>query len=324
MNSVFFGTPEIAIPTLRALAAEPELRPAAVFTQPPARRSRRGRATSSPVGVAARELGLEVHEAASVNEGEPLERLQALLPQVIVVVGFGQILKRVVLDLPEHGCLNFHPSMLPKYRGAAPVQRAVMDGVHDSGLTVMRLVRKLDAGPILLQKAWQIGSEKTAEELLVEAGELGAPMMLEVLKRLASGEELLGRKQRKAEATKAPPLLKSEGELDFNLAARAVVDRIRAVQPWPRATAWLAVEGGRRRLIVHRAILGEPQTGCSPGEIIAVSGQGIVVSCATGAVCLTEVQLEGRPRRPASDLAHGLRLKSGARFIAKEDGEEER
>src|SRR5687767_8199043 len=131
MRTVFLGTPQIALASLRAMAASAEFRPLAVFTQPQARRSRGGGAESSPVAVDARKLGLVVHEVGKVSKGEALDALIRLRPDVIVVVAFGQILRRDVLELPRHGCLNFHPSMLPKYRGAAPVQRAVLDGVVD-------------------------------------------------------------------------------------------------------------------------------------------------------------------------------------------------
>lgn len=310
MRTVFLGTPEIATPTLRAMCGDKRFRPLAVFTQPQARRSRRGKSESSPVGVEAKALGLPVHEVEAVSKGEALEVLTALKPEVIVVVAFGQILKKAVLELPTHGCLNFHPSMLPSYRGAAPVQRAVLEGVVESGLTVMRLVRKLDAGPILVQQPWHMDETKTAEELLAEAGELGAPMMLDVLSRIESIEAT---EQDEAAATLAPPLKKSDGELRFSNPAREVVNRIRAVQAWPRGQAWLNhPERGEVRMIVHRASLVE-MTG-PPGEILAVDKRGIVVGCDKASVSLTELQLEGKPRKPARDVANGLRLKPGMRF----------
>ena len=292
------------------MAAVEDFRPLAVFTQPQARRSRRGGAESSPVGTEAKKLGIPVHEVAAVSKGEALEQLIALKPDVIVVVAFGQILKKAVLDLPRHGCLNFHPSMLPKYRGAAPVQRAVLEGVVESGLTIMRLVKKLDAGPILAQQPWKMDESRTAEELLAEAGELGAPMMLDVLARLETVE---AREQDEGGVTFAPPLEKSDGKLHMESPAREVVNRIRAVQPWPRAETWLNVEErGETRVIVHRAELDTRQG--SAGEVVAVDKRGIVVACSEGSVCLQELQLEGKPRKPARDVANGLRIKPGMRF----------
>lgn len=312
MRTVFFGTPEIAVPTLRAMAAS-RFAPLAVFTQPQARRGRGGEAASGPVGTCARELGLELHEVESVNEGEALARLTALAPDVIVVVAFGQILKKAVLNLPQYGCLNFHPSMLPKYRGAAPVQRAVMDGVAESGLTIMRLVRKLDAGPVLLQQPWTLDLSRTAAELLDEAGRLGAPLMLQVLERLPS---LTPVPQDDAKATFAPPLEKHEGELRFDVPASALVNRVRAVQPWPKASALLRAGGRDHRVIVWQARIG---TGSgAPGAILGVSADGITVACADGAVLLSELQLEGKPRRHARDVANGLRLGAADHFVNPE------
>lgn len=304
MRTAFLGTPEIALPTLKLLAAS-EHRPLGVFTQPAARRSRRGQLESSPVGALARELGIPLIETDSVSTGESLEALQALKPEVIVVVAFGQLLKRAVLELPVHGCINLHPSMLPAYRGAAPVQRAVLEGVVDSGLTVMRLVRKMDAGPILLQKPWRMDEKLSAEALLTQAGELGAPMILDVLGRIS---EITPSPQDESLVTFAPPLVKADGVLDFKAPARDLINRVRAVQPWPRAEAHVAGV----RMIVHAAEIASGDG--PPGHVLAVNERGIVTACGQGAVCLTLVQLEGKPARPARDVANGLRLKAGAQF----------
>lgn len=294
------------------MSGDERFRPTAVFTQPQARRSRRGGAESSPVGEAAKALGLPVHEVQAVSRGEALDALSALRPDVIVVVAFGQILKQAVLDLPKHGCLNFHPSMLPKYRGAAPVQRAVLEGVVESGLTVMRLVKKLDAGPVLMQQSWRMDQTKTAGELLSEAGEIGANMMLDVLARI---EQITPTPQDESQVSYAPPLEKADGELHFDREARQVVNRIRAVQPWPRGETWVGIpDRGEIRVIVHRAEVVSDDGPGSPGEILAIDKRGIVVGCGAGSISLSEVQLEGKPHKPARDVANGLRLKPGMRF----------
>lgn len=316
MRTVFLGTPEIAIPTLRAMANDAALRPVGVFTQPPARRSRRGQATSSPVGEAGLRLGLDVHEVQSVSAGAAFETLAELVPDAIVVVAFGQILKQNALDLPRYGCLNFHPSMLPRYRGAAPVQRAILDGVTESGLTIMRLVKKLDAGPILKQQAWRMDEGKDAEELLTEAGELGAPLMLDVLRSLKDGLDAMP--QNDELATYAPPLEKSDGVLDFGASARELVNRVRAVKGWPKAQCWLDLpDRGETRIIVHAGTPGNADQTGKPGEVLAINKQGIVVACGRGAVSLGELQLEGKPKQSAWDVANGLRLKPGVKFRVK-------
>lgn len=314
INVIFFGTPVIAVPALRALAALQSVRVNAVFTQPAARRSRRSPAESCEVAVAARELGFETHEVASVNEGEAYNRLAALSPDLIAVVSFGQILKQRVLALPRLGCLNFHPSMLPKFRGAAPIQRAVMAGVRTTGLTIMRLVKKLDAGPILLQRPWEIGGERSAEQLMAEAADLGAQLLCEVVEKLATGEIVPERAQNDAEATFAPPLTRLDGLIDFRREARALCDQVRGVQPWPRAEVTL-VEGSKR-VIVHEAWVVDGSG--SAGEVMGIDRQGVVVACGAGALRLTRVQLEGKSVVNAHDLANGLRLKPGARFALPE------
>jgi methionyl-tRNA formyltransferase len=313
---VFFGTPDIAVPTLRLLAQTPDLRPVAAFTQPAARRSRRGQAEPSEVARAARELGIETHEVASVNEDNAFAKLQALTPDVIVVVSFGQILKKRVLELPRHGCLNFHPSALPKYRGAAPIQRAIMASERVSGLTIMRLVKKLDAGPILAQHPWEIGEVRNSEELMAEAATLGAAMMLEVLSELARGETVAAREQDDSQATLAPPLRKEDGILDFRRDAIALRDLVRGVQPWPRAQTMLAGETPRR-VIVHGA---EVRDLAGPmGEVVAIDKGGIVIGCGNDALCISQAQLEGKSVVSGFQLANGLRLQRGARFALPEN-----
>lgn len=316
MRLVFFGTPSIALPTLNALAVHPALRPLAVFTQPPARRSRRGDAESCEVAIQGRRLGLEVQEVSTVNEGPAFERLCKLQPEVVVVVSFGQILKRGVLQLPRHGCLNFHPSLLPRYRGAAPVQRAIMAGERTSGLSIMRLVKKLDAGPILLQQAWPLREEADAEALLAEAGELGAPLMVRVLERLEREDLPAAVEQDDALASYAPPLSKDDGRLDFRRPAVALRDLVRGVQPWPRASCQLLMPAGARRVIVHRASSRQGQG--RPGRIETMEDEGLVVGCGEGLLCLESVQLEGKAVQPGRALANGLRLKPGDCFATTE------
>lgn len=308
MRLIFLGTPDLAVPALRTLAADAGLQPAIVFTQPPARRSRRGAAEPTPVAMAAKELGLECHAVPDINAPEPLALMRKAAPDAIVVVAFGQFLKRGVLELPRHGCLNFHPSMLPRYRGAAPVQRAVIDGVVDSGLSIIRLVRKMDAGPILLQRPWRMAPEKNAAELLTEAGEAGASLLAEALHGI---QNLQAVAQDDALATFAPPLVKSDGELHFSRPSDALQNLVRGVQPWPKAEA-LLLRDKPVRMLVHQSSRLEEDG--EPGCVLRVDAAGIVVGCGGGALQLREVQLEGKPSRPARDVANGLRLAVGERF----------
>lgn len=308
MRLIFLGTPELAVPALRSLASHADFRPTLVFTQPPARRSRRGEAEPTPVAQAAGSLGIEYHAVPDINAAEPLQRMREAKPDAIIVVAFGQFLKRAVLELPRHGCLNFHPSLLPRYRGAAPVQRAVIDGVAESGLSIIRLVRKMDAGPILLQRPWHLDPDKNAAEFLAEAGEAGAGLLLEALRGIGSLEPAA---QDDALATFAPPLKKADGEIHFNRPARELHNLVRGVQPWPRAEA-LLLRDKPVRMLVHRS---QPldERG-EPGRVLCVDASGIVVACSAGALCLREVQLEGKPARAARDVANGLRLAAGEQF----------
>ena len=316
MRILLLGTPTFAVPTLRLLHADSVTAPSAVFTQPPKRRSRGGRAEPGEVAAAARELGIEVFEVESINRGDGKRRFVEQTPDIVVVAAFGQILGKAALNLPPHGCLNLHPSLLPKYRGAAPVQRAVMDGVVESGISIMRLVRKLDAGPILMQRPWQMDPHRTAEELLAEAADLGAEMMHHVVRRLISGEQITAVEQDDSQATYAPPLAKEDGRLDLSRPATEVVNRVRAVQPWPRGELTLETKKGPRRVLVHRARLGE---GTGPaGRVLSIGAEGVQVACGEGGMLLQQLQLEGKPARPARDVANGLRLAVGARFVVPE------
>ncbi|MEE9311608.1 MAG: methionyl-tRNA formyltransferase, partial [Planctomycetota bacterium] len=291
MKIVYFGTPDIAVSPLRFLASNADHDVQAVFTQPPARRSRRGKAVGSPVANAASELGIETHEVHSVNEDQPYERLQELSPDIIVVVAFGQILKKRVLNLPKHGCINFHPSLLPAYRGAAPIQRAIMDGLETTGLTVMRLIKKLDAGAILVQEPWRWDMSKDAEELMLDAGEKAGPMLSEALSMLEDGQ--LGQEQDHEAATYAHMLEREDGEVNFSMTAVELVNRVRAVQPWPKASTEFLSESGSKRVMIRRAEIVDAKG--AAGDVLEVNKSGIVVATADAAVLLTELQLEGKP-----------------------------
>jgi methionyl-tRNA formyltransferase len=181
-----------------------------------------------------------------------------------------------------------------------------MDGIVDSGITVMRLVRKLDAGPILMQRPWRMDPDKTAEELLAEAGEMGAAMIAETLRNIAKVQPV---EQDDTKATFAPMLTREDGGLDFTRGALELHNRVRGTQPWPRASCVLE---GDKRVIVHRSSVA--QGAGTPGEVLRIEREGIVAACGEGALCLREVQLEGKPRMAAREAANGLRLKAGMRF----------
>lgn len=317
MKIVFLGSPEFANPSLRALV-QAGLAPELVVTQPPARRNRRGEARSSPVGEAAKELGLPLLEEAKVSVGDAFDQIAAIKPDIAVVVAFGQILRKSLLALPKHGCINLHPSMLPKYRGAAPINWAMIDGVRESGITVMRLVKKLDAGPVLLQRPFEIREDEVAAEALDRSALIGAEMIVEVVQSFASGSPYPEVVQDETQASYAGLFKKEDGALDFNLPANRVWDRIRGVQPWPGAYAQHLPKDAERspqRLIFWRAKPDESNASdAEPGTIIEASSEGVRVACARGTILLTEIQREGKPRRAASDFLSGYAIAPGERF----------
>ncbi len=316
-TTVFLGSPDFAVPSLKAMCAG-GIAPALVVTQPSARRSRRGEPEPTPVGRAAIELGLPLLETESASTGEAFDQIAAIEPDACVVVAFGQILRRSLLKLAPLGCLNVHPSMLPKYRGAAPINWAMMDGVSDSGVTVMRLVKRLDAGPVLAQAPFQIGPEETAPEALARAAVAGAELLSDVLARCAAGNPPVPQEQDEALATYAGLLTPEHGEVDFDKPARRVWDQIRAVQPWPRANTTVHRPGGESpvRLVVWRArVLEEAgDAGVATGTVVGVCAEGPVVACGAGKLVLTELQLEGRRRSPGADFLRGFGMPVGTRL----------
>jgi methionyl-tRNA formyltransferase len=314
MRVVFLGTPEIAVPTLRALASAPEFKPQLVMTQPDARRSRRGGAEPSPVARASAELGLPCEAVENVSTGEAFARLQAAAPDIVVVVAFGQLLKQRVLDLPRYGCINLHPSSLPKYRGAAPVQRAVMEGVVESGLTVMQLVRKMDAGPILLQVAEPIGADETAAELTQRLSEVGAEILVEAL-ALMEVDAIEEHEQDDSIATFAPRITRDYAHVDWNRDCVLVGCHIRAFDDVPGA--W-TIHGAEELKLYRPKPAPDVNHSADPGTVLDVeradAAHGLLIACATGGVWVRELQAAGKRRMTTVEWLRGRRLAEGTRF----------
>ena len=223
MRTVFMGTPELAVPTLETLLEQGH-EIAAVMTQPDRPAGRGGNLRSSPVKSKALELGIPVEQPARVKAPEVLERLRQLSPEVIVVVGYGQILPRSILDLPRWGCVNVHASLLPKYRGAAPINWAIANGETVTGVTTMLIEKRLDAGDMLLKREVEIGPLESAPELAGHLARVGADLLVETLAALEQGT-LAGEKQDENEATYAPILKRQDGWIDWNLTAGEIVNR---------------------------------------------------------------------------------------------------
>jgi len=304
MRAVFMGTPAFAVPTLAAMTGaghSVEL----VITQPDRPAGRKQTLTPPPVKIKALELGLEVFQPRRIKSADSFERLAAIAPDVIVVVGYGQIIPQPILDLPPLGCINVHASLLPKYRGAAPINWAVANGETRGGVTTMRLIFKLDAGDMLLQCATPIGPAETAQELLDRLAPIGAGLLVETLAGLEAGS-ITPRPQAEEEATYAPILKRADGEIDWNLPASRIYNRLRGFTPWPGIYTYFR----GRRLEIHRA---RPldQAGPPPGAVATTGGQ-LGVGCGEASMlALDDLQPEGKKRMAAADFVRGYRPQEG-------------
>lgn len=305
LRVVFLGTPTFALPSLHAIARTTTV--VGVVTQPD-RPSGRGLVqVAPPVAVAAREMGLVLLQPESLRSAEALAELSALRPDLLVTVAYGRLVPGAVLVLPPMGCINLHPSLLPEYRGASPIQRAIADGATATGITVMYLSDELDAGDIILQRPVAIGPEETAGELEAVLAEEGAALLLEAVGQIARGEARR-RAQDHARATYAGKLSKADGAIQWARPAQTLVNLVRAMNPWPCAhTTW---RGGV--LKVWRAHVTDGQG--LPGQVLEAGEDGITVAAGEGAVALIEVQPEGGRRMPAAAFARGHRVAAGDRL----------
>jgi methionyl-tRNA formyltransferase len=309
---VFLGSGAFAVPSLEALLdAGHEVR--ALVTQPD-REKGRGRALASPPTRAVAEArGVPVLQPRRVREPEAQEQLRRLGPELQVVVAFGQILPRAVIDIAPRGTVNVHGSLLPRLRGAAPIQWAIANGDTETGVSTMLIDEGLDTGPVLLQRATPIGPEERASELEPRLARLGAQLLLETLRGLEDGS-LRPVPQDPARATLAPLLHKEDGRLDWRRPARELHDRARGFHPWPGAFTSMA---GRMLKVLRTRLTEAPPVAADavPGEVLDVSDQGLLVLCGEGTgLRLVEVQPESRRAMPARAFAAGARLARGARF----------
>lgn len=308
MKLVFCGTPEFAVGTLEAvIAAGHEV--ALAVTQPDRAVGRGMEMHAPPVKRTAAVHGIAVAQPEKIrNNLELRERLEVVLPDAIVVVAYGRIIPPWMLELPRLGCINLHGSLLPKYRGAAPVQWAVANGDAVTGVTTMRLDEGLDTGEMLLTREAAIADDETAVDVFRKLAEVGAELMVETLSRLAAGS-LTGRKQDEEQATLAPILTREDGEIDFARTAWQIYNRWRGFQPWPGAHTRLR----GKNLIVHRMRIGA-ESGIEAG-VLHVAGEVMAVGCGgSGSVVFDEVQMEGKRRMSAAEFLRGYQIRSGERL----------
>ncbi|MHB1125978.1 MAG: methionyl-tRNA formyltransferase [Bacillota bacterium] len=319
MRIVFMGTPEFAVPSLGGLLTAGH-RVVGVVTQPDRPRGRGNRSSPTPVKEYALNQGLAVWQPATLRRQDCWETLREAKPELIVVVAFGQILPPEVLNLPERGCINVHASLLPRYRGAAPIHRAIINGEKETGVTTMMMDVGLDTGDILLQESISIPPRASSGEMHDCLARLGAEVLVKTINLLERG--MLSRQpQDHGAATYAPPLRKSDELIDWQQDADALINRVRGMNPWPGAYTYY--KNQVLKIWAAREANGFAD-GCSkPGQVVQVSEQGITVAVGHGAVLLLEVQPAGKRKMPAGDFVRGYRLTPGTLLGFGGDAREE-
>jgi methionyl-tRNA formyltransferase len=302
---VFMGTPEIAAVTLEQLILAPDP-VVGVITQPDRPAGRGQKNIASPVRRVAASHSIPVAAPEKIRDPDFLATFKAWHPEIIVVVAFGRILPAAILDLAPHGCLNVHYSLLPKYRGAAPAAWTIINGEKEGGVTTMKLVEKMDAGPIYLQEAVTLDPDETTASLQAKLTPVGLRLLLATIRRLKEGS-IQPEAQNENEATFAPMIKKEDGWIDWSEPAAVIERRVRGFNPWPSAYSHL-----RGKLIkVHRAkVIPTPDTG-NPSEIIRADVNGLWVGTGAGVLALEEVQLENKKRIPGAEFTKGARIRKG-------------
>src|SRR5437867_9431597 len=320
MRIVFFGTPDFAVPSLRSLLAAGHTIPAVVTKPDRPRRRQSSPIEASPVRAEAEEAGLQVLTPESIRDPDVAIRLVEAAPDAIVVVAYGQILPRAVLEIPPHWCINLHASLLPKYRGAAPIARAIMAGERVTGVTTIKMDQGLDTGDILLQRECAIGLDETAGELARRLADLGAGLLAQTLESHARGV-LEPRKQDAAEASPAPSLTRADGRIDWSRNAQEIANQVRGCHPWPLAVTFLR----DRPVIVHRAAVRFQPAAAraprpAPGQVIAARDSIIVQCQGDSRLRILQVQFPGRKTMTAREAVNGRLIRVGETFAQAPPG----
>ncbi len=303
MKIIFMGTPDFAAASLEALIdSRHEIQ--AVVTQPDKPKGRKGELTPSPVKVIAKREGIKVYQPLKVRDEEFVKTLRAYNPDVMVVVAFGQIIPLSILEMPKYGCVNIHGSLLPKYRGAAPIQWAVLDGEKETGITTILMDEGIDTGDILLKKTIKIDADETSGSLFDKLMALGAKTILETLDELEKGS-LTPTKQGESPTAYAKMLTKTMGLIDFTKPAKELDCFVRGMDPWP--SAYTLLSGKTLKLWKVRAVEG----GGKAGSVIEIGKESFTIACGEGAIEVLEVQLEGKKRMSAGDFLKGSTLNIG-------------
>lgn len=306
LRIVFMGTPDFACPTLTRLIERGE-DVIAVVTQPDRPKGRGQKLVPPPVKVIAEDHGIPVLQPPKVRAPEVVAQIRELNPDLIVVVAFGQILPQSLLDIPRHGCINIHASLLPRYRGAAPLNWCLINGETETGITTMMMDAGLDTGDMLVKRSIPIGPDEDAQSLHDRLSLLGADTIDETLDRLMAGT-LTREKQDDSLTCYAPMLKKEDGLIDWTREPRQIKNLVRGFTPWPGAYTSL----DNKTLKLYKVSVAE-ESG-APGEVIAAGKDGILVACGSGSIRIEELQLEGRKRLSAAEFLAGHRLEPGTRL----------
>lgn len=303
---IFMGTPAFALPTFQAVSETEEV--IAVITQPDRPKGRKGRLTAPPVKLAAKKKGIPVYQPERLRKSDELiQTMTALAPDLIVVIAYGQILPERILNIPKRYCINVHTSLLPKYRGAAPIQWAIINGEKETGVTTMRMDAGMDTGPILRQKTIEIGVNETAASLSIRLAESGAALLLETLTKLKEGL-LTPQAQESSLATMAPLLKKEDGIVRWASPAPSIYNYWRGLSPWPGSTTFYQ----KRRWKITSMQMGcldEKRVG--PGTVLKLSEEGLEVAAGIGTLFIKELQPEGKRPMTPREYSAGHPIKQG-------------
>lgn len=306
MRIVFMGTPDFSVPALKALV-EAGHEVAAVVTQPDRPRGRGKELQMTPVKVQALAYGIPVYQPGKVKDPAFVEILRNLQPEVIVVIAFGQILSRDILDLPPYGCINIHASLLPKYRGAAPIQWAVIDGEKETGVTTMMMDVGLDTGDMLEKTVIPLDPKETGGSLFDKLSQAGGPLILSTLEKLKAGTAVRT-PQTDEDSTYAKMLTKSLGQIDWSMEAAAIERLIRGLNPWPSAYTFVH---GKTLKIWDADVLKESSDGAAPGQIIRTDPHSLIVAAGEAFLSIRELQLEGKKRMDVETFLRGYTIEKG-------------
>ena len=306
MRIVFMGTPEFAVPSLKALV-EANYDICGVFTQPDKPKNRGMKLQAGPVKEYALSVGLPVFQPAKMRDGEALAILRELKPDLIAVAAYGKILPTDILELPPLGCVNVHSSLLPKYRGAAPINWAILNGEDETGVTIQRMAEELDAGDILAQAKTPIGIDENAAQLFTRLAEMGAELLTQTVQKLET-DSAVAVPQDESRASRAPMLSRELSPMDWGKTARQLHDQVRGLYPWPSA---VAVLDGVRCKIIRTSLLNE-ETRQQPGTVLQADKKGLRVACGDGKVLeIAELQPDGKKNMSAAAFLMGHPIQTG-------------